>query len=29
MIGKGASIAHTGTSIEYGWNQEKDARNRL
>ena len=25
MIGKGASIAHTGTSIEYGWNQEKDA----
>lgn len=25
MIGKGTSIAHTGTSIEYGWNQEKDA----
>ncbi|PHN93393.1 mobilization protein [Maribacter sp. 6B07] len=25
MIGKGKSIAHTGTSIEYGWNQEKDA----
>ncbi|WP_437369273.1 relaxase/mobilization nuclease domain-containing protein [Maribacter litoralis] len=25
MIGKGTSIAHTGISIEYGWNQEKDA----
>ncbi len=25
MIGKGNSIAHTGTSINYGWNQEKDA----
>ncbi|HDZ04661.1 hypothetical protein LCGC14_0354470 [marine sediment metagenome] len=25
MIGKGTSIGHTGTSIEYGWNQEKDA----
>lgn len=25
MIGKGTSIAHTGTSIAYGWNQEKDA----
>lgn len=25
MIGKGTSIAHTGTSIHYGWNQEKDA----
>ena len=25
MIGKGTSIAHTGTSIDYGWNQEKDA----
>ena len=25
MIGKGKSIAHTGTSIAYGWNQEKDA----
>lgn len=25
MIGKGTSIAHTGTSINYGWNQEKDA----
>tara|TARA_R110002167_G_scaffold360839_1_gene578653 strand:+ start:5264 stop:6133 length:870 start_codon:yes stop_codon:yes gene_type:complete len=25
MIGKGTSIAHTGTSIKYGWNQEKDA----
>ncbi len=23
MIGKGGSIAHTGTSIAYGWNQEK------
>ena len=25
MIGKGTSISHTGTSIDYGWNQEKDA----
>lgn len=25
MIGKGKSIAHTGTSMNYGWNQEKDA----
>ncbi|WP_373519700.1 relaxase/mobilization nuclease domain-containing protein [Pricia sp.] len=25
MIGKGRSIAHTGASIGYGWNQEKDA----
>lgn len=25
MIGKGKSIANTGTNIEYGWNQEKDA----
>lgn len=25
MIGKGKSIAHTGASIEYGWNQEKGA----
>ena len=25
MIGKGKSIAHTGVSIRYGWNQEKDA----
>jgi len=25
VIGKGTSIAHTGTSIDYGWNQEKDA----
>ncbi len=25
MIGKGTSIGHTGTSIEYGWNLEKDA----
>ncbi|SKB53888.1 relaxase/mobilization nuclease domain-containing protein [Maribacter arcticus] len=25
MIGKGTSIAHTGTSIDYGWNQEKAA----
>jgi hypothetical protein len=23
MIGKGTSIAHTGTSIAYGWNREK------
>lgn len=25
MIGKGKSIAHTGESLEYGWNQGKDA----
>ncbi len=25
MIGKGKSIAHTGESMDYGWNQEKDA----
>ena len=25
MIGKGTSISHTGTSIDYGWNQEKDS----
>ncbi|CAM4082136.1 relaxase/mobilization nuclease domain-containing protein [Gillisia hiemivivida] len=25
MIGKGNSIARTGASIDYGWNQEKDA----
>ncbi len=25
MIGKGKAIAHTGVSIRYGWNQEKDA----
>jgi len=25
MIGKGHSIASTGASIDYGWNQEKDA----
>ena len=25
MIGKGKSISHTGASMEYGWNQEKDA----
>lgn len=25
MIGKGKSISHTKASIEYGWNQEKDA----
>jgi len=25
MIGKGQSITHTGASIAYGWNQEKDA----
>ncbi len=24
MIGKGQSITHTGASISYGWNQEKD-----
>ncbi|MDT7828854.1 relaxase/mobilization nuclease domain-containing protein [Pricia sp. S334] len=25
MIGKGKSIAHTGASVDYAWNQEKDA----
>jgi len=25
MIGKGKSISHTGASMMYGWNQEKDA----
>ena len=25
MIGKGKSIAHTGASMSYGWNQEKDS----
>ena len=25
MIGKGQSITHAGSSISYGWNQEKDA----
>ena len=25
MIGKGKSIAHTGASMAYGWNQEKNA----
>ncbi len=25
MIGKGKSISHTGASMEYGWNQEKEA----
>ncbi|MBC9796275.1 relaxase/mobilization nuclease domain-containing protein [Sinomicrobium weinanense] len=25
MIGKGKSIAHTQASMQYGWNQEKDA----
>ncbi|SDB58940.1 Relaxase/Mobilisation nuclease domain-containing protein [Flavobacteriaceae bacterium MAR_2010_188] len=25
MIGKGKSISHTRASMEYGWNQEKDA----
>tara|TARA_R110000868_G_scaffold41323_1_gene141370 strand:- start:500 stop:1369 length:870 start_codon:yes stop_codon:yes gene_type:complete len=25
MIGKGRSISHTGASMSYGWNQEKDA----
>jgi len=25
MIGKGHSIARTGASLDYGWNQEKDA----
>jgi len=26
MIGKGKAISHTKASIEYGWNQEKDAK---
>ena len=26
MIGIGKSISHTKVSIEYGWNQEKDAK---
>lgn len=26
MIGKGKSISHTKASIQYGWNQEKDAK---
>lgn len=26
MIGKGQSISHTGASIGYGWNEEKDAK---
>ena len=26
MIGKGKSISHTGASMSYGWNQEKDAQ---
>ncbi len=26
MIGKGKAIAHTRASMQYGWNQEKDAR---
>lgn len=26
MIGKGKAIAHTQASIQYGWNQEKDAQ---
>lgn len=26
MIGKGKAISHTKASIEYGWNQEKDAQ---
>lgn len=26
MIGKGKAIAHTKASMEYGWNQEKDAQ---
>lgn len=26
MIGKGKAIAHTRVSMEYGWNQEKDAQ---
>ena len=25
MIGKGKPISHTGASISYGWNQEKEA----
>lgn len=25
MIGKGKSISHTGASMSYGWNEEKDA----
>lgn len=25
MIGKGKSIAHTGASMAYGWNQDKEA----
>src|SRR5690625_3649010 len=25
MIGKGKAIAHTRASMEYGWNQEKNA----
>ena len=26
MVGKGKSIAHTSESINYGWNQEKEAK---
>ncbi len=26
MIGKGRSISHTGASMGYGWNEEKDAK---
>ena len=26
MIGKGKSISHTGASMSYGWNQEKDVQ---
>lgn len=26
MIGKGTSISHTGASMGYGWNEEKDAK---
>lgn len=26
MIGIGSSISHTGPSIQYGWNQDKDAK---
>ncbi len=26
MIGKGRSISHTGVSMAYGWNEEKDAK---
>ena len=26
MIGKGKSISHTGASMGYGWNEEKDAK---